>query len=536
MAPTERVVVLCDGTWSGSETKTETNIFLLAEMMGLDRQVYLNSKSGQPIPFDEHGLKACYFPGAGLGGTFLEYLFNGATGDDIDKNCLEVYEYIVQHYTPQTPQPEIWMFGYSRGAYTVRCVAGMIYNCGILKRRRNGQAVHTNDNTELTDEERKLCKQVYRIYRSNDPVDHPESQRSIEFRARASHTVPTPVKFMGLFDTVGSLGIPFLNPGVGLSYYEFFDTKISTVVEKVYHAVCIHERLWGFEPCHVLPAKHRIGPQFEIHERWFPGCHYDIGRLRFQFFRAGGPAAEVSDALNRLSETILPNLVFADLSLKWMLESIQEHSRNELISNIDAKIKELVTNMEHADIDTGTGDIYSNILHYAPLGPVREKLIDALKQFAESTNGVSKDVISAVSNLQPIAEPLWKFAKFNFHVLDVITRKSHLNTLPFADAVLKVTNEIFSHDPFSEDAQKMLTVLGFMLSSQSLLQDSKSILDVVAQTKDRRILDLNASVVPIDQEMLGNRTIMKAGRINRPEGKYESQTYEDFRTLQKIML
>ncbi|KAF9279411.1 hypothetical protein BGZ74_002863, partial [Mortierella antarctica] len=235
MAPTERVVVLCDGTWAGSETKTETNIFLLAKMMGLDRECYFNSTPGDPIPFAARGIKACYFPGAGLGGTFLEYLFNGATGHDIDDNCLEVYEYIVQHYTPQTPknpQPEIWMFGFSRGAYTVRCVAGMIYNCGILKRRKNAHTVSANDNTELTDEEKALCKQVYWIYRSNDPADHPESPRSTAFRARASHNVGTPVKFMGLLDTVGALGIPYLNPGVGLTFHEFRDTKISTVVEK----------------------------------------------------------------------------------------------------------------------------------------------------------------------------------------------------------------------------------------------------------------------------------------------------------------
>ncbi|KAF9274121.1 hypothetical protein BGZ74_004502, partial [Mortierella antarctica] len=434
------------------------------------------------------------------------YLFNGATGDDIDENCLKVYKYIVQHYTPQTPrpetwmfdfsreapqtpqtpQPEIWMFGFSRGAYTVRCVAGMIYNCGILKRRRNGQAVLKNDNTKLTDEEEVLCEQVYRIYRSNDPADHPESQRSIEFRARASHNVRTPVKFMGLFDAVGGLGIPFLNPGVGLSFYEFHDTKVSTVVEKVYHALCIHERLWGFEPCHVLPAEHRIGSQFEIHER----C---------------------------MTATIRPNLVFADLALKWMLECIQEHSGDELIWNIDAKIKELVTNMESADIDTGNGDIYSNIIHYVPLGSVWETLYKTLKHFEKSKSNLGNDVINAVSALKPITQPLWMLARLNFRVFDVITRQFRLNTLPFADSALQIINEIFRHDPFSEDAQKMLTVLGIMLSSQFLLQEFRTILDVLAHTKERRISDVNASVVRYDEEMLGDRTIMEAGRINRPE-------------------
>ncbi|KAF9322567.1 hypothetical protein BG006_002287 [Podila minutissima] len=542
----KRVVVLCDGTWAGSETRTETNIFLLAKMMGLDRECYLNSTPGDPIPFAARGINGCYFPGAGLGGTFLEYILNGATGDDIDDNCLKVYKYIVQHYTPQTPQspqpetrmfdfsrgasqtpqPEIWMFGFSRGAYTVRCVAGMIYNCGILKRRKNGQAVLANDNTKLTNEEEVLCEHVYWIYRSNDPADHPESPRSTTFRARASHDVRTPVKFMGLFDAVGGLGIPFLNPGIGLSFYEFHDTKVSSVVEKVYHALCIHERLWGLEPYHVSPASIESDHSLKFMSVGSLVATTISAAICFSFF----------DLEDSLTATIKPNLVFADLALKWMLESIQEHSGDELIWNIDAKIKELVTNMESADdTHTGNGDIYSNIIHYVPLGSLWETLYKTLKHFEKSKSNVGNDVINAVSALKPITQPVWMLARLNFHVFHFITRQFRLNTLPFAGSALQIINEIFRHDPFSEDAQKILTVLGIMLSSQFLLHEFRTILDVLAHTKERRISDVNASVVRYDEEMLGDRTIMEAGRIKRPEGAYQSQTYENFRTIQQIM-
>ncbi|KAG0335791.1 hypothetical protein BG005_004494, partial [Podila minutissima] len=223
----------------------------------------------------------------------------------------------------------------------------------------------------------------------------------------------------------------------------------------------------------------------------------------------------------------------------WMLESIKEHSRDDLISNIDAKIKDLAINMESADdSDTGNGDIYRNILQFGPLGSVWETLVDSLKQFEGSTSGVSNDVINAVSTLQPIAEPMWKFARFNFHVLDVITRKARLNTLPFADPALRVVNDIFSHDPFSNDAQKIIRVLGVMLSSQYLIQEYRIIIDVLGQTRDQRISDVSAMVVRYDEEMLGNKTIMETGRINRPEGEgtYQSQTYENFRVYPQIML
>ncbi|OAQ25184.1 hypothetical protein K457DRAFT_45884, partial [Linnemannia elongata AG-77] len=342
-----RIIVLCDGTWCGSETNTQSNIYRLMEMINKQEEQHESEQDPSPLPNDYRpDIEACYFPGAGLRGTFLEYIFNGATGNDIDKNCIEVYEYIVQHFTPNH---EIWMFGLSRGAYTVRCVAGMINNCGILRRR----------------DDKSLCEEVYRIYRSRDPLDHPEAPRSTAFKRRASYDVTTPVKFMGLFDTVGSLGIPYLNPGIGLMFHEFYDTKISTVVEKVYHALSIHDRLWIFEPCHALPAKHRDNVPAGIHERWFPGCHYDLGRQRFRFFRYEGKDAEVDRLVGGLSESIKPNQYFADLVLKWMLESMMKHSGNTIISGIKSEIDKL---KPAQGIDLGSGDVYSNLFPYGPLG------------------------------------------------------------------------------------------------------------------------------------------------------------------------
>ncbi|KAK3810655.1 MAG: hypothetical protein JOS17DRAFT_664522, partial [Linnemannia elongata] len=353
------VVVLCDGTWCGSETGTKTNISLLAEMIEQPSQLPEGSNN-------RPGIKACYFPGSGLRGTFLEYLFHALTGNDIARNCIEVYEYIVQHFTPEH---EIWMFGLSRGAYTVRCIAGMINNCGILRRRdKNGNLLDQKNNGEdLNDLEKALCREVYSIYRSRDPADCPGAPKSTTFKSRASYNVTTPVKFMGLFDTVGSLGIPYLNPGVGLTFYEFHDTKVSAVVEKVYHAQAIHDRLWVFEPCPALPSKHRIGPKFEIHQVWFPGCHYDLGRQRFRFFRSAGEGVEIDELLGSLSKIMKPNQIFADLVLKWMLESMRD-SGSTIIPRIEERIKELEARIKDPEADRGSGDVYSNLFPYGPLG------------------------------------------------------------------------------------------------------------------------------------------------------------------------
>ncbi|KAF9957192.1 hypothetical protein BGZ72_002073 [Mortierella alpina] len=537
MGTTERIVIFCDGTWAGPETKTETNIWKLAKMVGVDMSHNHSSTEDDTFQINnvERGIKARYFPGVGHGGTFFEHLFNGATGNDLDDNCLKVYEYIVKHYILQTPQPEIWMFGFSRGAYTVRRVAGMIYNCGILKRRKNGQPVTTNDNAELEKDEKDLCRLAYQIFCSNDPDDHPKNQGT--FRDRVSHHVPTPVKFMGLFDTVGSLGIPYLHPGTGLIFREFRDNKVSSVVEKVYHAVSIHERLWGFEPCHVLPAEHRTGPQFLIHERWFPGCHYDIGCHRFQVFPSAGAGGVLGNLLNPLSKTLRPNHVFSDLVLKWMLESVKEHSGHDLISDIDTEINGLVLAMTAANVDTGSGDIYDNPLKYGPLGLAWEKLIDNSKQLEVPGINLGGDDINAISAFRPIAETLWRLSRFNFQLLNGVTRDIGLNRLPFVNSALGVFDNIFRYDPFN-DPQRMVAALSAILSSQSLKREFESIIKVLVQTRDRKITDLNASVVRYDEERLGSRTIGDLGRIDRPkaEGMYRSETYKNFIDYRNIML
>ncbi|KAG0283410.1 hypothetical protein BGZ96_012223 [Linnemannia gamsii] len=356
----KKLIVLCDGTWCGSETNTEGNIFLLAKMIGIDMAPHAKRNEFESR---ERGVKACYFPGSGLGGTFLEYLFNGATGSDIGEDCIEVYSYIVQHFSEDH---EIWMFGLSRGSYTVRCVAGMINNCGIIRKT-------TTSDGQLDDRTIRLCNEVYKIYRSSEPEDHPKAKTILRFKEQVSYNVPTPVKFMGLLDTVGSRGIPKLDAGIGLTYPEFRDQKVSKAVEKVYHALAIHDRLWGFGPCRALREADPNKPKLEIHERWFPGCHYDLGRQRFRFLRNGQNWLEraAGVVLSPLLNVIEPNHVLADFVLQWMLESIRkEDPEGIVIQGINDEIEKLTASMLAPTPKIGSGDIYSHIIDYGPLGTV----------------------------------------------------------------------------------------------------------------------------------------------------------------------
>lgn len=232
---TKKIIVFCDGTWCGKLTDTNTNIKKLADLMAKQ-----DCKTGETYKV-ENNINICYFQGIGTSGSFMDYIINGATALNIKEECIKVYKFIVDNFDDNS---EIWMFGLSRGAYTVRCVSGMINNCGIIIKKEN-----ENDNNFYYEE-------VYKIYRSKDDLDKPDSDEMKIFRDKFSHkTNKPPIKFMGLLDTVGSLGIPRINPGLYLDYEEFYDQNVSGEVQNVYQALSIHDRLSVFEPCFIRRSK-----------------------------------------------------------------------------------------------------------------------------------------------------------------------------------------------------------------------------------------------------------------------------------------
>jgi hypothetical protein len=185
---------------------------------------------------------------------------------------------------------------------------------------------------------------------------------------------------MGLFDTVGSLGLPNFSGGVGLDWPEFYDQNISTAVENVYHAVSLHERLYVFQPCLVsrneemhLGAWDRLGV---TKQEWLPGVHYDLGRQRFRFLReiGGGRLEEFLASWKFASKVIEPNKVLSDFALRWMLIAIREQNppgNNQIIPDIAqhiTRVTEKITAPGRIPRRIGDGDVYGHILDYAPFG------------------------------------------------------------------------------------------------------------------------------------------------------------------------
>lgn len=92
-----RIIVLCDGTWCGRETGTQSNIRKLAEAFGIDLSGGKNDTVNTNLDF-----RARYFEGSGTGKSLLYYLFDGMTGSDIRDRCVEAYQNIVENYVPKS--------------------------------------------------------------------------------------------------------------------------------------------------------------------------------------------------------------------------------------------------------------------------------------------------------------------------------------------------------------------------------------------------------------------------------------------------
>jgi len=169
-----------------------------------------------------------------------------------------------------------------------------------------------------------------------------------------------------------------------------WDQVVPSVVDKVYHACSIHDRLSVFQPCLTKLSKKadKTRPVPTIVEKWFPGCHYDLGRQKFKFLRQNATGLEklLSVIPNALSATLEPNKVLADLVLLWMLQSINnEYPNQQAIPDIATEMAALDEAIQAPNPDVGSGDVYDRGIPYLPFGllfswaPVPAFVTDAVK-------------------------------------------------------------------------------------------------------------------------------------------------------------
>lgn len=236
----KRIVICCDGTWNADDTQTnDTNVAILA------RSVHGSQQTGGVLQI------VLYLRGVGTTGLKVETLIEGAVGLGVDDNIRSAYQFVCQNYVPGD---EIYLFGFSRGAFTARSLAGLITCCGILFR----QSLNA-------------LPAAWAYYRS--PKPHSPSAFVAASGAQC-HLAPE-IAFLGVWDTVGSLGIPAgALSALNKEKFAFHDTSPSAIVKRAAHALAIDEHRHDFTPTFWTGP---IPPGVTIQQAWFAGAHSDVG-------------------------------------------------------------------------------------------------------------------------------------------------------------------------------------------------------------------------------------------------------------------
>ena len=196
------------------------------------------------------GVKQVVFYDWGVG-TYYEKVRGGTAGLGMMKNIQDGYRFIVQNYDPGD---QLFLFGFSRGAYTIRGLAGMVNNCGVL-RRKNAH----------------LIPDAFAFYKKRSAP--PGSPQATAWRKRYCYDSKRgAVDFVGVWDTVGALGVPTRV----LAFVEesdlFFDPVLGSNVLVARHAVSIDEKRADFEPTLWGPKEGA-----DLKQVWFAGVHSDVG-------------------------------------------------------------------------------------------------------------------------------------------------------------------------------------------------------------------------------------------------------------------
>lgn len=274
----KRLVLFLDGTWNNErDGDTPTNVSLLKSLVE-----QANTDDSLPTKPDQ---RIYYDAGVGTEGP-VDRFVGGVLGFGLSKKVRAAYRFLSQFYKPQDEHgdpDEIYIFGFSRGSFTARSLAGFISASGLLR-------------PENCSEEALAFAWSY--YRANPKERYPADK----VRLTELCFPDVRIHFLGVFDTVGSTGVPLWTAGNWAgSRDRFHDTKLGSAIRTAVQAIALDEHRSPFVPALFAKPDHRNNEHVE--QVWFPGVHSDVG----------GGYAPGDRGRTRLS----------DISLNWMVTRLQ---------------------------------------------------------------------------------------------------------------------------------------------------------------------------------------------------------------------
>ncbi|WP_374601799.1 DUF2235 domain-containing protein [Niveibacterium sp.] len=233
-----RTLVVClDGTWN--DVGSRTNVVRFFEQLMRDEQQLTYYDEGVGIP--ETGPRRR---------RLRERIFGGAFGSGLLGNVMQAYRWLSTRYRDGD---RIAIVGFSRGAYTARVLASMLGTPGLL---RGGDAAAFDA--------------------ALDAVSLARETRSAPVLPGNWRCETVPVDFLGVWDTVGALGVPTLNlswPPIGRTRLRFGNTQLPDHVRVARQALAIDEHRADYAPVLWTGAREAA----DVLQVWFPGCHAQVG-------------------------------------------------------------------------------------------------------------------------------------------------------------------------------------------------------------------------------------------------------------------
>ena len=318
----KRIVVLLDGTWNNEGIGFDTNVAKL-DPGYRPKHGALATSLIRDRGADGTGQVCLYHDGVGLEGTLLRRLLGGAIGLGLKEIIRQAYSWLAGKFQPGD---EVYLLGFSRGAYSARALAGMIGASGI-QRRGAGDVFET----------------AWRNYRVRPAIRSGEAAAGAsdagslaDYRSLAAKDAfheDRRIKCVAVWDTVGSYGVP---AGVGLAPLAryvtlltlgFHDTRLGDHIDVGLHAVGIDEHRRPFVPTLWTIPKGQ-SPRGQVEQTWFAGAHASVG---------GG----------------YPDTGMSDEALIWMIARLQALTGLEFDTNA---VKSLVRpNIDGEVVDSTKG-------------------------------------------------------------------------------------------------------------------------------------------------------------------------------------
>jgi uncharacterized protein (DUF2235 family) len=269
-------------------------------------------------------------------------VLGGTLGKGLDENIRQAYEWLIENYDDGD---EIFIFGFSRGAYTARSLAGLITKLGILKPGSPIGVAQLYERYKRSDEQT-----IWELHELQDAGTL--NDITLEERWMLKYSQRAKIKVIAVWDTVGALGIPaFSIEGLSRSTFGFLQTGLRIHIENGYHALAIDEHRQDFAPT-LWDVRHSNNPTeahaaprsiMSVEQRWFVGAHANVG---------GGYASDL----------------LAQIPLRWIMKKASPHGltfRNDV--EIDGNVLTAEITDSYKEFARGA---YSKFYkpHFRPIG------------------------------------------------------------------------------------------------------------------------------------------------------------------------